>query len=1286
MRSLTNPLELRHSRAKYFQKKTISMPKDNKAAQKTHLRPRINISKAAYDPVTHKLTVSGWRLKPDQGPVRIVISSPKHGELGEAEQNKERADVARKFPDYNDKTPGWVFEATLPDLDQEDELMATLIHSKGKQNYRAPLTLKGSPKSAAESERFRVTTCAYDTESKFLRIAGEAYPELPPRRLRVVLGNGRSEVIEKAFLPSSNITWKTGGILNRFGGFEGKINFLGQGALSSVTVTADLIDGGEASWSIASDDILYDQPLAEISEVTLDFLRDRIEVNGWYRSYSPVTSINLHMNDQKIHGIPELHEDADLSRKLGFRGPLVQRFRYDLSLSDAVSDPEKLADSKTPFALTLFSQDQDIGRFYAAAPAVQMVTAKATCIMFDRRNSLLLVWGECAPGTPPSDVTLEIAGRQIGEPLKPVLSEADPTAEISSWFIAEEVNFELSSDHKIDLKITSGKTGSAEVLLELPKPIIVSAEKTIASHDTEGMAQAIYDHNCAERRLPEPVACFVLQGSMLGKGGGSSRIRNMMHAFKNAGYSVALIDRTAPWEYKDSLDDYKKLRQVCDCNLMIPQAYKSDLLNVALKNASQEAAPSASHKNLKRYLERAKKEGRILRGNGEGLYKRVDSHFNYAAAAFLHHLRPDVAITQFAWSCEIHNALPENTVGLIDTHDVQSARFENFADAHMRYGSEAIPSLDKFDVDRETEQKFLNMADACIAISPDEKSVLDDMIGARNTVLATPSSDNTVFMGSPADSRRILFIGNNYEANNFGILKFLNESWPEISKAIDGVQLDIVGSCGASVARFADHQVHVHGVVQDLTPFYEQAAVIINPVLFGTGIAVKMIESLSRGKASVSTTVGARGLGQATSSGAIKIADDPAEFSKELMILLKDPKKRLKVERLAFDYVKTYMQPEITYSNLFNFLETKIFYRCCLPWMESTATTKIVPMLPKLPVYSAFYDHALGRIGFNLHPQEVTSGSLFTLVVGEHSYHTKLRIVPAKAGSKERAVAVFQKIWLHSDSDKLVLIGTRNGEPAAYAYVPQKHKLRNWENTKPFSKQLTFLLSFPRSGSNFVQNVIKQNSVDIACSSIYRGGRLADKDHFLKSHALDADSLANELSHLWHSTNVTGRQIILTRDPRDVFISLYDYVAGLRNTAVEPSQFLQTDFYWYLFRPDVLNVIRDAQHSQTRTVLQAYQDWFRVWAQNSENTNDVLHIRYEALIADPQSGFRPIFEMLDIPPPTGLSAVDEIVSLNGESDRTRGKAGGWRHAPKQYAPIIAQVEKALGPQIEALGY
>ncbi|MEM8617190.1 MAG: glycosyltransferase family 4 protein, partial [Pseudomonadota bacterium] len=674
--------------------------------------------------------------------------------------------------------------------------------------------------------------------------------------------------------------------------------------------------------------LLYDQPAAEITRVRLNQLTDRMIVEGWYRAYEPVTSLELRVFGDECYAIPEITEDEELTRKLGFRGPRVFRFQYHTELSVALNDADRLpsADGQSATVeLDLMSRRESLATFAAAPEVVERITSRASYIVFDKRKSVLMVWGQCAPGKPPKRVAFHVGGRQVGDSLVPVLPDADPTAKISTWFVAEEVNFELKAGQKIQLYVEA-EDGALEQIGGLPEPVIVSARNVVETPSKDSVTKALHEHNATRTNLEEPTVCFAFQGSMTSVGGAVTRITNMMSAFKRAGYSVILLDRTAPWEFYEGLENYKALRRICDLHLTIPQFYKSDLLGLSTAAWEKRSDLSASEKTLLGYLRRSKKEGRLLKG-ADPLYNRVDSHFNYACAAVLHDLRPDVVITQFAWSCEMHTALPEGTFGFIDTHDVQSARYLNFKAAAETYGAAAVPELARFQVDRNVEQKFLSMADAAIAISPDEHEDLNDMIGSRRTVLATLSRQDGEPIGSPKDSRSVLFVGNNYAANNYGIRTFIEQMWVKVLAAVPDAQLNVIGTCCDSIDDLKETQnVTLHGRVDDLSDLYGEAAVVINPMYFGTGMAVKMVEALGAGKAVVSTPVGARGLEEAGRHGAVKIAETSAAFEADTIALLKDSKARAKLEKAASTYSQTYLAGDVVYSNLFNFIESRLFY------------------------------------------------------------------------------------------------------------------------------------------------------------------------------------------------------------------------------------------------------------------------------------------------------------------------------------------------------------------------
>jgi polysaccharide biosynthesis protein PslH len=61
---------------------------------------------------------------------------------------------------------------------------------------------------------------------------------------------------------------------------------------------------------------------------------------------------------------------------------------------------------------------------------------------------------------------------------------------------------------------------------------------------------------------------------------------------------------------------------------------------------------------------------------------------------------------------------------------------------------------------------------------------------------------------------------------------------------------------------------------------------------------VKVLEALQRGKPTVTTTVGAQGLGEAATD-ALRIADDASAFAAEVVELLEEPRKRRALGRAA---------------------------------------------------------------------------------------------------------------------------------------------------------------------------------------------------------------------------------------------------------------------------------------------------------------------------------------------------------------------------------------------------
>ena len=75
------------------------------------------------------------------------------------------------------------------------------------------------------------------------------------------------------------------------------------------------------------------------------------------------------------------------------------------------------------------------------------------------------------------------------------------------------------------------------------------------------------------------------------------------------------------------------------------------------------------------------------------------------------------------------------------------------------------------------------------------------------------------------------------------------------------------------------------------------------PLRSGSGTRIKIFEAMAMGKAVVSTTMGAEGLPVRHGENII-LADEPADFARQVVGLLRDPERRERLGRTARELVE----------------------------------------------------------------------------------------------------------------------------------------------------------------------------------------------------------------------------------------------------------------------------------------------------------------------------------------------------------------------------------------------
>jgi glycosyltransferase involved in cell wall biosynthesis len=147
-----------------------------------------------------------------------------------------------------------------------------------------------------------------------------------------------------------------------------------------------------------------------------------------------------------------------------------------------------------------------------------------------------------------------------------------------------------------------------------------------------------------------------------------------------------------------------------------------------------------------------------------------------------------------------------------------------------------------------------------------------------------------------SDPPTILFVGGFAHPPNVDAALWLGETiFPRVLERVPGARLNLVGHApGDDVRALAGGQISVHASVPDVTPFLDQAAVVVAPIRLGGSMRMKVLEALAAGKALVATARGAEGV-EAIAGEHFLLAVDEDELVDALVQLLLDRDRRRKL-------------------------------------------------------------------------------------------------------------------------------------------------------------------------------------------------------------------------------------------------------------------------------------------------------------------------------------------------------------------------------------------------------
>ncbi len=276
--------------------------------------------------------------------------------------------------------------------------------------------------------------------------------------------------------------------------------------------------------------------------------------------------------------------------------------------------------------------------------------------------------------------------------------------------------------------------------------------------------------------------------------------------------------------------------------------------------------------------------------------------------------RPDVVLLEYvslSYLAKAVREIPDRPAVVIDTHDIQSIRQEYFEE-------QGWPSW--LDLTGDQERSALNLADALIAIQSEDAKVLRDWIPDRPVVVAGhPSSEALRVPEVGFENEQVVgMIAGDGLPNCRSLEHFFEQVWLPLRSQVPQARFRLAGGICTSPQAERWRQVpgvELMGRVEEVSDFYRQIAIAINPTRVPSGLKIQSTEAIGAGRPLVTDPPGGVGL-EGLHGISVAVADNSAAWIEHLKNWLLHPQQHRLASRKALEYASKVLAPEVVFEDL----------------------------------------------------------------------------------------------------------------------------------------------------------------------------------------------------------------------------------------------------------------------------------------------------------------------------------------------------------------------------------
>ncbi len=271
-----------------------------------------------------------------------------------------------------------------------------------------------------------------------------------------------------------------------------------------------------------------------------------------------------------------------------------------------------------------------------------------------------------------------------------------------------------------------------------------------------------------------------------------------------------------------------------------------------------------------------------------------DNSVNQLLVELQRKIKPDVVIVEYVFFSKALKYFGKDVLKIIDTHDIFNNRVNLYKEKGQQYYWYSTTAKE--------ESKGLRRADLIIAVQKEEEEYFKKLVGNKVITIG-----HTVPLHRPkqiAQPRiKILYVASKNEINIHSFSYFIREIFPKVRAKLPDVQLAIAGNI-CEVVEDTDGCIKL-GYAENIDEVYDTVDVVINPILFGTGLKIKNIEALGQSKVLITTPEGAKGLEKGANKAFI-VANNVDEFAQSVIEVLTNPILSSNLSQNAYVFAQDY--------------------------------------------------------------------------------------------------------------------------------------------------------------------------------------------------------------------------------------------------------------------------------------------------------------------------------------------------------------------------------------------